>query len=200
MQPQPLTLTDSQSQLHADCSSPNTPVREATTFMDATRACDTSLSHNRHPEVSAVGLHACISKRPFSIISPAKSRSRNAPSRKRQCTEQIQGKSLGIADFRLSEIETQAIEKLKRMATDYALLKVASSECNLPSPTPGQVTDSTLSTPFESGSEEERDNESYKKLEEDVDATMLEVFGDYDIQSVSENDSLCSVDMDDACV
>ena len=86
------------------------------------------------------------------------------------------------------------------MATDYALLKVASSECNLPSPTPGQVTDSTLSTPFESGSEEERDNESYKKLEEDVDATMLEVFGDYDIQSVSENDSLCSVDMDDACV
>ena len=39
-----------------------------------------------------------------------------------------------------------------------------------------------------------------KKLEEDVDATMLEVFGDYDIQSVSENDSLCSVDMDDACV
>ena len=116
------------------------------------------------------------------------------------CTEQIQGKSLGIADFRLSEIETEAIEKLKRMATDYALLKVASSECNLPSPTPGQVTDSTLSTPFESGSEEERDNESYKKLEEDVDATMLEVFGDYDIQSVSENDSLCSVDMDDACV
>ena len=72
--------------------------------------------------------------------------------------------------------------------------------CNLPGPTPGQVTDSTLLTPFVSGSEEERDNESYKKLEEDVDATMLEVFGDYDIQSVSENDSLCSVDMDDACV
>ena len=47
-----------------------------------------------------------------------------------------------------------------------------------------------------------RDNESYKELE-DVDATMLEVFGDYDIQSVSEisdNDSLSSVDMDDACV
>ena len=85
VQPQPLTLTDSQSQLHADCSSPNTPVREATTFMDATRACDTALSHNRHPEVSAVGLHACISKRPFSTISPAKSPSRNAPSRKQQC-------------------------------------------------------------------------------------------------------------------
>ena len=36
--------------------------------------------------------------------------------------------------------------------------------CNLPSPTPGQVTDSALSTPLESGSEEERDNESYKDL------------------------------------
>ena len=48
-----------------------------------------------------------------------------------------------------------------------------------------------------------RGNESYKELEEDIDATMLEVFGDYDIQSVSEisdNDSLSSVDMDDACV
>ena len=55
--------------------------------------------------------------------------------------------------------------------------------CNLPSPTPGQVTDAGLSTPLESGSEEEeRDNESYKELEEDVDATMLEVFCDYDIQ------------------
>ena len=73
--------------------------------------------------------------------------------------------------------------------------------CNLPGPTPGQVTDSALSTPLESGSEEEeRDNESYKELEEDIDATMLEVFGDYDIQSVSEisdNDSLSNVDMDD---
>ena len=55
---------------------------------------------------------------------------------------------------------------------------------------------------MKSGSEEERDNESYKELE-NVDATMLEVVGDDDIQSVSEisdNDSLRSVDMDDACV
>ena len=52
--------------------------------------------------------------------------------------------------------------------------------CNLSSPSPGQVTDSALSTPLESG--EERDNESYKELE-DVDATTLEVFVDYDIQS-----------------
>ena len=70
-----------------------------------------------------------------------------------------------------------------------------------PSSTPGQVTDSALSTPLESGfEEEERDNESYKEFEL---ATMLEVFGDYDIHSVSEisdNDSLSSVDMDDACV
>ena len=29
-----------------------------------------------------------------------------------------------------------------------------------------------------------RDNESYKELEEDIDATMLEVFGDYDRVSV----------------
>ena len=75
--------------------------------------------------------------------------------------------------------------------------------CDLPSPTPGQVTDSALSTPLESGSEEERGNESYKELEKDIDATMLEVFGDYDIQCVSEisdNDSLSSVDMDDTCV
>ena len=73
--------------------------------------------------------------------------------------------------------------------------------CNLPGPTPGQVTDSARSIPLECGSEEEeRDNESYKELEEDIDATMLEVFGDYDIQSVSEisdNDSLSSVDVDD---
>ena len=43
-------------------------------------------------------------------------------------------------------------------------------------------------------------NHIYKELEL---ATMLEVFSDYDIQSVSEisdNDSLSSVDMDDACV
>ena len=76
--------------------------------------------------------------------------------------------------------------------------------CNLLGPTLGQVTDSALSTPLESGfEEEERANESYKELEEDVDATMLEVFGDYDIQSVSEisdNDSLSNVDIDDACV
>ena len=76
--------------------------------------------------------------------------------------------------------------------------------CNLLSPTPGQITDSALSTPLESGSDEEkRGNESYKELEEDIDATMLKVFGDYDIQIVSEisdNDSLSSVDMDDACV
>ena len=42
-----------------------------------------------------------------------------------------------------------------------------------------------------------------KILEEDIDATMLEVFGDYDIQSISEisdNDSLSRVDMDDTCV
>ena len=32
---------------------------------------------------------------------------------------------------------------------------------NLLGPTPGQVTDSALSAPLESGSEEERDNESY---------------------------------------
>ena len=46
-----------------------------------------------------------------------------------------------------------------------------------------------------------RDNESYKELE-DVDATTLEIFGDYDILSVSkisDNNSLSSVDMDDAC-
>ena len=89
-----------------------------------------------------------------------------------------------------------------KMAGNYCYGCKCIGCCNLPSPTPGQVTDSALSTPLESGSEEERDNESYKELE-DVDATMLEVFGDYDIQSVSEisdNDSLSSVDMDDACV
>ena len=52
--------------------------------------------------------------------------------------------------------------------------------CNLPSPTPCQVSDSALSTPLKSGSEEEeRDNKSYEEFEEDVDAPMLEVFGDY---------------------
>ena len=47
-----------------------------------------------------------------------------------------------------------------------------------------------------------RETMNHTKLE-DVDATTLEFFGDYDIQSVSEisdNDSLSSVDMDDACV
>ena len=91
----------------------------------------------------------------------------------------------------------------KRAGNDFYECKCVGC-CNLPSPTPGQVTDSALSTPLESGSEEEkRGNESYKELEEDIDAMMLEVFGDYDIQSVSEisdNDSLSSVDMDDACV
>ena len=89
-----------------------------------------------------------------------------------------------------------------KMAGNYCYGCKCVGCCNLPSPTPGQVTDSALSTPLESGSEEERNNESYKELE-DVDATTLEVFGDYDIQSVSEisdNDSLSSVDMDDACV
>ena len=89
-----------------------------------------------------------------------------------------------------------------KMAGNYCYGCKCVGSCNLPSPTPGQVTDSALSTPLESGSEEERDNEAYKELE-DVDATTLEVFGNYDIQSVSEisdNDSLSSVDMDDACV
>ena len=90
--------------------------------------------------------------------------------------------------------------KCKRAGNDCYGCKCV-GYCNLPSPTPGQVTDSALSTPLESGfEEEERDNESYKELEL---ATMLEVFGDYDIQSVceiSDNDSLSSVDMDDACV
>ena len=92
--------------------------------------------------------------------------------------------------------------KCKR-AGNYCYGCLCVSCCNLPSPTPGQVTDSALSTPSESGSEEERHNESYKELEEDVDAMMLEVFGDYGTHSVSEisdNDSLSSVDMDDACV
>ena len=89
-----------------------------------------------------------------------------------------------------------------KMAGNYCYGCKCVGCCNLPSPTPGQVTDSALSTPLESGSEEEGDNEAYKELE-DVDATTLEVFGNYDIQSVSEisdNDSLSSVDMDDACV
>ena len=89
-----------------------------------------------------------------------------------------------------------------KMAGNYCYGCKCVGCCNLPSPTPGQVTDSALSTPLKSVSEEERDNESYKELE-DVDATTLEVFGDYDIQSVSkisDNDSLSSVDMDDACV
>ena len=75
-----------------------------------------------------------------------------------------------------------------KMAGNYCYGCKCVGCCNLPSPTPGQVTDSALSTtPLESGSEEERDNESYKELEEDVGATMLEVYRDYDIQSVSEN-------------
>ena len=47
---------------------------------------------------------------------------------KQQCVERFQEMSLGIADFRLSDVESKAIDKLKKMSTDYALLKVASSE------------------------------------------------------------------------
>ena len=64
VQPQPLTLRDSQSQPHADCSVPNTPVREITNVMEAS---DSYLSHDTHPEAAvAAGLQACISKRHFS--------------------------------------------------------------------------------------------------------------------------------------
>ena len=128
VQPQPSNIIDSQSHSNADCSAPDTPEREVTTLVEGMRGCDTHVSHNRHP---ASGLQASISKRLFSIISPAKSPTRNAPPRKQQCTEQTQEKSLGIADFQLSEIETKAIDKLERMATDYAMLKVASCEHNI---------------------------------------------------------------------
>ena len=71
--------------------------------------------------------------------------------------------------------------------------------CNLPNPTPAQVTDSALSAPSDSGSEES-ESESYRQVEEDVEATMLEVFGDYGVHCVSDNDSLSSADMNNECM
>ena len=51
----------------------------------------------------------------------------------------------------------------------------------------------------ETGSEEESDSESYRQLEDNIDTTMLEVFGDYDIDTGSDNsdnDSLDTGNMD----
>ena len=53
--------------------------------------------------------------------------------------------------------------KCKRAGNDCYGCKCVGC-CNLPGPTPGQVTDSALSTPLESGFEEERDNEHTKNL------------------------------------
>ena len=68
--------------------------------------------------------------------------------------------------------------------------------CNLPTPTPGRAT--LLIIVNTSGVWFGR-RESYRQLEDDIDTTMLEVFGDYDTDTGSDNsdnDSLDTGNMD----
>lgn len=131
VQPQPSNFSDRPRLAQV------TPVNETTTNAESTRALDTHLPHNRHPDTPAVGsletvLHTHLSKRPYSTLSPAKSPGRNVPLQKRPCIRSTtQGCRLTIQDFQLSDIEIQAIDKLKQMSTDYILQKVASCEQNI---------------------------------------------------------------------
>ena len=66
-----------------------------------------------------------LSKRLYSMLSPAKIPNKCTPSQKRLCVQPNQEKSLTLAGFRLSEIESSTMTGLRDMSIDYVIQKEA---------------------------------------------------------------------------
>ena len=92
-----------------------------------------STLHSREPErydgpscsQMSVSSFPHLSKRLYSMLSPAKSPNKCTPSQTRLCVQPNEERSLTIADFKLSAIESNAIKGLKDMSIDYILQKEA---------------------------------------------------------------------------